>query len=115
MAYLRGERQQTNLFPASLEEYVGSEDPVRVYDAFVDPLDFQELGLVLDDQQIGPPEFDPQAMLKLLVYGYAYGIRSSRKLERALYHNNLSIRRTRIAGICRGVRGRMRDIPFRPS
>lgn len=87
MAYLRGERQQTNLFPASLEEYVGSEDPVRVYDAFVDQLNFQELGLVLNDQQIGPPEFDPQAMLKLLVYGYAYGIRSSRKLERALYHN----------------------------
>jgi transposase len=87
MAYLRGERQQTNLFPASLEEYVGPEDPVRVYDAFVDQLDFQELGMVLDEQQIGPPEFDPQAMLKLLVYGYAYGIRSSRKLERALHHN----------------------------
>jgi transposase len=87
MAYLRGERQQANLFPASLEDYVGSEDPVRVYDAFVDQLDFQELGLVLDEEQIGPPEFDPQTMLKLLVYGYAYGIRSSRKLERALYHN----------------------------
>src|SRR5712691_1398859 len=86
MAYLKGERQQANLFPASLEEYVGPEDPVRVYDAFVDQLDFQELGFILDDQQIGPPEFDPQAMLKLLVYGYAYGIRSSRKLEVALYH-----------------------------
>ena len=42
---------------------------------------------MLDEQQIGPPEFDPRAMLKLLVYGYAYGIRSSRKLERALHHN----------------------------
>ena len=87
MAYLRGERQQANLFPASLEEYVGAEDPVRVYDAFVDQLDYKELGILLDDQQVGPPEFDPQAMLKLLVYGYAYGIRSSRKLERAVYHN----------------------------
>lgn len=87
MAYLRGERQQTNLFPSSLEEYVGVEDPVRVYDAFVEQLDFHELGLVLDEQQIGPPEFDPVSMLKLLVYGYAYGIRSSRKLERALHHN----------------------------
>ena len=87
MAYLRGERQQTTLFPSSLEEYVSAEDPVRVYDAFVDQLNFQELGLVLNDQQIGPPEFDPPAMLKLLVYGYAYGIRSSRKLERAVHHN----------------------------
>lgn len=87
MAYIRGERQQTNLFPASLEEYVGSEDPVRVYDAFVDQLDFRELGIILDEQQIGPPEFNPPAMVKLLVYGYAYGIRSSRKLERAVHHN----------------------------
>jgi transposase len=87
MAFLRGERQQTNLFPASLEDYVGAEDPVRVYDAFIDQLDFRELGILLDEQQVGPPEFDPQAMLKLLVYGYAYGIRSSRKLERAVHHN----------------------------
>src|SRR5580704_14128616 len=87
MAYLRGERQQTQLFPASLEEYVGAEDPVRIYDTFVNQLDFKGLGIVLDEQQIGPPEFDPQAMVKLLVYGYAYGMRSSRKLERALYHN----------------------------
>jgi transposase len=87
MAYLRGEREQTNLFPASLEEYVGAEDPVRIYDAFVDQLDFKALGILLDEQQVGPPEFDPQAMLKLLVYGYAYGIRSSRKLERAVHHN----------------------------
>ncbi|MBA3916795.1 MAG: IS1182 family transposase [Acidobacteriales bacterium] len=87
MAYVRGERQQTQLFPASLEDYVGGKDPVRVYDAFVNQLDFRELGIVLDDNQMGPPEFDPQAMVKLLVYGYAYGIRSSRKLERALYHN----------------------------
>src|ERR1035437_352804 len=87
MAYLRGERQQTNLFPSSLEEYVGAEDPVRIYDAFVDQLNFRELGILLDEQQVGPPEFDPQAMLKLLVYGYAYGIRSSRKLERGVHHN----------------------------
>jgi transposase len=87
MSYMHGQRQQTSLFPASLEEYVGANDPVRVYDAFVDQLDFRELGIVLDEQQMGPPEFDPAAMLKLLVYGYAYGIRSSRKLERALYHN----------------------------
>ena len=31
--------------------------------------------------------FRPKAMLKLLIYGPSYGIRSSRKLERAIYHN----------------------------
>jgi transposase len=75
------------MFPPSLEEYVPTEDPVRVYDAFVEQLDFESLGIHLDPDQVGPPEYDPKAMLKLLVYGYAYGIRSSRKLERAVHHN----------------------------
>ena len=72
MAYIKGEREQAKLFPASLEEYVGVHDPVRVYDAFVDQLDFKDLGIVLNEQQVGPPEFDPRAMMKLLMYGYAY-------------------------------------------
>jgi len=36
---------------------------------------------------VGNSEYHPHAMLKLLVYGYSYGIRSSRKLERATHHN----------------------------
>lgn len=50
-------------------------------------MDFAQLGIPLDPDQVGHPEFDPRAMLKLLVYGYSYGIRSSRKLERATHHN----------------------------
>ena len=57
MAYRRGERQQTNLFPTSLEEYVGAEDPVRVYDAFVDQLNLKELGILLDEQPKMVPLF----------------------------------------------------------
>lgn len=87
MAYLHGERAQANLFPQSIEDYVSPNDPVHVYDYFVDRLDFEDLGIPLDPHQVGPPEYDPKAMLKLLVYGYSYGIRSSRKLERATYHN----------------------------
>ena len=30
---------------------------------------------------------DPRAMLKLLVYAYSYGVRSSRMIERACHHN----------------------------
>ena len=63
-------------------------DPVRVYDAFVDNLDINEPGIILGpESQVGAPTYDPLAMLKLLVYGYSYGIRSSRRLERACYHN----------------------------
>jgi transposase len=87
MPYIVGARDQSQLFPASIEDYIGVEDPVRVYDAFVEQLDFAQLGIELDEGKVGHPQFDPCSMVKLLVYGYSYGIRSSRKLERANYHN----------------------------
>jgi transposase len=87
VAYLYGERKQGMMFPASLEEYVTVDDPVRAYDAFVEQLDFEALGIHVESDSVGAPEYDPRAMMKLLVYGYSYGIRSSRKLERAIYHN----------------------------
>ena len=87
MAYRYGNREQVSFLPASIEEYVGQDDVVRVYDTFVDALDLSELGIDINDDHVGNPEYDPRSMLKLLVYGYAYGHRSSRKLERAVYHN----------------------------
>lgn len=87
MPYIVCEREQNQLFPASIEEYSSPEDPVRAYDAFVEQVDFSQLGIELDEHQVGPPEFDPGTMVKLLVYGHSYGIRSSRKLERATHHN----------------------------
>ncbi len=87
MAYIMGDRNQTTLFPPTIADYVGVEDPVRVYDAFVENLDFQEMGLPIHTKKAGAREYHPKVMLKLLVYGYSYGIRSSRKLERACNHN----------------------------
>jgi transposase len=87
MAYRHAEREQRCLFPESIDEYVTAEDPVRAYDAFVDALDLEALDLVWDPHKVGCPQYDPRVMLKILVYGYSYGIRSSRKLERALHHN----------------------------
>lgn len=87
MAYRCGDRLQMTLLPAAIEEYVGSDDPVRAYDAIVDAIDIEELGLVMDANRVGSPAYDPKPMLKLLVYGYSYGWRSSRKLERACYHD----------------------------
>ena len=87
MAYRTGNRNQMSLLPQSIEEYVAPDAPVRVYDAFVEALDFEVLGIELDEQQVGNPEYDPRAMMKLLVYGYSYGVRSSRKLERETHYN----------------------------
>jgi len=87
MAYRFGDRCQLDLFPPSVEDYVDRNDPVRAYNAFVNALDFDKLGLILDQNKIGNPEYDPKTMLKLIIYGTSYGIHSSRKLERAVYHN----------------------------
>ena len=88
MAYRYGNnRNQRVLLPESMDEYIASDDPVRVYDAFVEALDLEKLGFNIDPHKVGNPEYSPHVMLKLLVYGYSYGIRSSRKLERACYHN----------------------------
>lgn len=87
MAYRYGNRNQINLFPESMEDYIAPDDPVRAYDAFIGALDFRDLGITLDANKVGNSEYHPHAMLKLLVYGYSYGIRSSRKLERACHHN----------------------------
>ena len=87
MAYRYGERGQMALFPKSIEEYVSQDDPVRAYDAFVESLDLGELGVVPRPNKVGNSEYNPRSMLKPLVFGYSYGIRSSRKLERATYHN----------------------------
>ena len=76
-----------DLFPKSIEEYVQEDDPVRIYDAFVESLSMEEVKIEINSNKVGNSQYDPKAMLKLLIYGYSYGWRSSRKLERALYHN----------------------------
>jgi hypothetical protein len=69
MAYRYGDRYQMVLFPRSIEEYIPDDHPVRVYDAFVEALDFNALGIEIDSHQVGNSEYDPKAMIKLLVYG----------------------------------------------
>ena len=87
MAYLVGERHQGQLFPQRIEDYVPADAPVRAYDALVEALDLAALGLLWQPDKVGAPAYDPKAMLKLLVYGYSYGLRSSRKLERECHYN----------------------------
>lgn len=87
MAYRYGNRYQTKLLPESIDEYVSADDPVRAYDAFIDTIDLKKIGIELNPNKVGNSEYNPKSMLKLLVYGYSYGWKGSRKLERAVYHN----------------------------
>ena len=60
MAYICGDREQAVLFPPSVEEYIPESDPVRAYDAFVEQIKVDDIGIVVDDNQVGPPEFHPR-------------------------------------------------------
>ena len=82
-----GDRYQLTLLPPSIEDYVSEDDAVRAYDAFVDLLDWGKLKFEIPNSDMGRPKYDPKTMLKLLLYSYSYGIRGSRKIERACYHN----------------------------
>ncbi len=70
MAYRYGNRHQMELLPLCIEEYVKADDLVRVYYAFVETLNLDELALHLDPHKVGSPEYYPKVMLKLLLYGY---------------------------------------------
>jgi transposase len=81
-------RQQTLLFPETLEDYVAPENPVRFLDAFVASLDLHALGFAKAiPQNTGRPPYDPGDLLRLYLYGYLHRIRSSRRLEGETYRN----------------------------
>ena len=81
MAYIRGgNREQMLLLAECVEEYVSAENPARLIDAFVESLEMAALGFKAKAAIEGRPGYDPQDMLKLYIYGYLNGIRSSRKL-----------------------------------
>ena len=91
MAYRHGERRQGVLFPASIEDYVSAEAPVRVYDEIINTMNLEDMGFEIDPHKVGCPQYHPLAMLKLLVYGCSYNVFSSRKLERECHNNILFI------------------------
>jgi len=89
MKYIEGiSRVQKTLLPDCIEDYVTENNPVRVIDAFVDSLNMKELGFKRAvNNTTGRPSYDPRDILKLYIYGYLNGIRSSRKLMRESRRN----------------------------
>jgi transposase len=72
------------VFMISLGEMVPQDSEARVIDLFVEILPLDELGFTYTNpSKEGRPAYSPSDLLKLYLYGYRHGIRSSRKLERA--------------------------------
>ncbi len=83
MAYIKGEdRMQITLFPEAVDDYISTDNPVRVIEAFVNSLYMKDLGFQkAEPKNTGRPPYDPRDLLKLYLYGYLNRVRSSRRLE----------------------------------
>ncbi|MCL5794552.1 MAG: IS1182 family transposase [Candidatus Thermoplasmatota archaeon] len=82
-------RKQSLLLPDIIEDYIDKDNPIRMIDAFVDSLDLNKMGFRYSVLEEGPgrPSYDPSDLLKLYLWGYYNGIRSSRKLEKECKRN----------------------------
>src|ERR1700683_2375460 len=92
MAHISGlERDQLLLLPEAVDDYVGSDNPVRLIAAFVCGLDLVEAAFArVQPKATGRPGYAPGDLLKLYIYGYLNRVRSSRRLE-AECHRNIEV------------------------
>jgi transposase len=78
--------EQTLLLPPSLRDWLAEDHLALFVSDVVDTLDLKEITSCYESGDgRGYPPHDPRMMVKLLVYGYCVGKRSSRKLERATW------------------------------
>ena len=73
---------------SSLEDKITADNPVRFIDAFVNHIDPVKIGFqpkILKTE--GRPNFRLEVFLKLYLYGYLNGVRSSRRLEKECFRN----------------------------
>ena len=73
------------LLPVDLREWVGDDDMVHFVIAAVDGMKLSSLKV--NRRGTGSEQYPPKMMLALLIYCYASGIFSSRRIERATYQH----------------------------
>ena len=79
---MMGERrvmQEALFYGFSLERHVPSSHMLRKIDWFVDLSDIRA-HLEPYYSEVGRPSIDPELMIRMLLVGYCYGIRSERRL-----------------------------------
>ncbi|WP_207346511.1 transposase, partial [Arthrobacter sp. E3] len=71
------------LVPPSLDEWLPQDHLARFIGELVDEeLDLDRFYKAYSKAK-GQPPYDPRLMLRIVLYGYCVGVRSSRELERA--------------------------------
>lgn len=79
-------RQQTWLFPPTLDELIPNDHPARFVAMVVDSMgaeSWEKMSISIEGDTLGAPSYHPRAMLSVWLYGFMTGTRPSRKLEAA--------------------------------
>lgn len=74
------EPNQIMLLPPSLDEWVPQNHIARFIGEVVDSLDLSVITAEYETELRGQPPFNPAMMVKILIYSYASGVYSSRKI-----------------------------------
>jgi len=77
---------QPFLLPPSMREWLPDDDLVFFITDLVKKLDLSAIYGAYDHTRGGQPAYNPTMMTGLLFYAYCRGVYSSRKIERATYH-----------------------------
>ncbi len=82
--FISCDRDQQFLMPPSLDEWLPKDHLARFVVEMVDELDLSAFYARRRDDGWGRAAYDPKMMVALLIYAYATGTRSSRKIETRL-------------------------------
>ena len=74
--------EQSLLLPPDLRDWLPDNHLAYFVSELVDELDLGAIESYYEAETRGQPPYHPQLMVKLLVYGYCVGVRSSRKIAR---------------------------------
>lgn len=73
--------------PPSIDEWLPQDHLARFVSDVVDELDLSSIYAEYEKEKRGYPPYEPSMMLKVLMYAYAVGVYSSRKIERRIYED----------------------------
>ena len=76
--------EQTLLLPPALSDWVPEGHLARFISDVVDELDLSQIEATYEEEERGYPPYHPVMMVKVLLYGYATGVYSSRRLAARL-------------------------------
>jgi len=78
---------QLFLLPQDMKQWLPEEDLVYFIMDVVKQVDLRKIYRPYESERRGQPPYNPTMMVGLLLYAYAVGMPSSRKIEQATYHS----------------------------